>query len=68
MISEASATAAGVMIASLPGQSRRQTRFIQTMMNEERVRIFEGQFVQWAASPLNDTQEAASEMRRRLGL
>lgn len=67
MISEASATSAAVMVAPLPGRSYRQARFLQTMINEGRIRVFDGRFAQWAVSPLNDTQEAANEMRRRLG-
>jgi len=68
MISEASATAAPVMFAALPGSSRRQGIFLKTMMNEGRIRPFDGRFVQWPVSPLNDTPAAAEEMRRRLGL
>jgi uncharacterized protein len=68
MISEAAATAAPVMVAPLPGKSRRQELFIRMMVREGRIRPFEGRFAPWAAVPLNDTQEAAAEMRRRLGL
>jgi uncharacterized protein len=67
MISEASATSAAVVVAPLPGRSRRQTLFLRTMMDAGRVRLFDGRFVQWPVSPLNDTPEAAGEMRRRLG-
>jgi uncharacterized protein len=67
MISEASATSAAVVVAPLPGRSRRQTLFLRTMMDAGRVRLFDGRFVQWPVSPLNDTPEAADEMRRRLG-
>lgn len=66
MISEAAATAAPVLFAALPGSSRRQGIFLKTMMNEGRIRPFEGRFVQWPVSPLNDTPAAAEEMRRRL--
>jgi mitochondrial fission protein ELM1 len=68
MISEASATAAPVMFAPLPGKSRRQGIFIDTMMNEGRVRPFEGRFAPWPVSPLNDTPAVAAEMCRRFGL
>jgi hypothetical protein len=68
MISEASATAAPVMFAALPGSSRRQGIFLKTMMNEGRIRAFDGRFVHWPVSPLNDTPAAAEEMRRRLKL
>lgn len=68
MISEASATAAPVMFVALPGSSRRQGAFLKTMMNEDRIRPFEGRFATWPVAPLNDTPAAAAEMRRRLGL
>jgi mitochondrial fission protein ELM1 len=68
MISEACATATPVMFAALPGRSRRQGLFIETMMREGRIKPFEGRFAPWAAAPLNDTPAAAAEMRRRLGL
>lgn len=68
MISEAAATAAPVMVAALPGSSRRQGIFLRTMMDADRVRLFEGRFSTWNASPLNDTPAAAAEMRHRLGL
>ena len=68
MISEAASTSVPVMVATLPGKSRRQALFLKTMMGEGRVRPFEGRFAAWPVSPLNDTPEAAAEMRRRLGL
>lgn len=68
MISEASATAAPVMFAPLPGKSRRQRLFIDTMIAEDRIRPFEGKFSLWPVVPLNDTPAAAAEMCRRLGL
>jgi mitochondrial fission protein ELM1 len=68
MISEAASTTVPVMIAMLPGKSRRQALFLQTMMDEGRVRPFDGRFSPWPVSPLNDTPEAAAEMRQRLGL
>ncbi|HEY8289547.1 MAG TPA: mitochondrial fission ELM1 family protein, partial [Acetobacteraceae bacterium] len=68
MISEASATGAPVMIATLPGKSRRQKLFLETLMQEDRIRLFEGRFTLWPVNPLNDTFAAAAEMRHRLGL
>ncbi len=67
MISEASATTAPVTFAPLPGRSRRQGLFLNTMMQEGRIRPFEARFSTWPVSPLNDTPAAAAEMRRRLG-
>jgi mitochondrial fission protein ELM1 len=68
MISEAAATTAPVMIASLPGSWRRQTLFLQPLLDADRIRPFDGRFATWNVSPMNDTPLAAAEMRRRLGL
>ncbi len=68
MISEAAATTAPVLFAPLPGRSRRQGLFLKTMVDEGRIRPFDGRFTHWPAEPLNDTPLAAAEMRRRLGL
>ena len=68
MISEAAATAAPVLIASLPGRSRRQGLFLQMMLDEGRVRMFDGRYAPFAATPMNDTPEAAQTMCRRLGM
>ncbi len=67
MISEAVATAAPVMLAALPGRSRRNGLFTAGLLEEGRVRPFAGRFETWPAQPLNDTPEAAAEVRRRLG-
>lgn len=68
MISEAAATAAPVLIAPLPGRSRRIGLFLATLRAEDRVRWFEGRFASWKVAPLDDTPAAAAELRRRLGL
>ncbi len=68
MISEASATAAPVMFAPLPGKARRHELFLGIMRDAGRIRPFEGRFAPWNVSPLNDTPGAAAEMCRRLGL
>lgn len=67
MISEAAATSVPVMFAPLPGSSRRQGIFLKVMMAEGRIRPFAGRFSTWTVSPLDDTQAAAAEMRRRIG-
>lgn len=68
MISEAVATRAPVLLAPLPGRSRRIGAFVADLMVEGRVRAFEGRFAHWQTAPINDTPLAAAEMRRRLGL
>ena len=67
MVSEAVATAAPVLLAALPGRSRRIGRFAADLQADGRVRPFTGRLQMWHTSPLDDTQAAADEMRRRLG-
>jgi uncharacterized protein len=68
MISEAAASTAPVMVASLPGSWRRGEMFLKPLLDEDRIRPFQGRFCTWKVAPMNDTPEAAAEMRRRLGL
>jgi mitochondrial fission protein ELM1 len=67
MISESAATTAPVMFATLPGHWQRQQLFLQPLLDEDRIRPFQGRFSTWSVSPMNDTPAAAAEMRRRLG-
>jgi mitochondrial fission protein ELM1 len=68
MVSEAVATSVPVLIAELPGTSRRSGLFLQLLYDADRVRQFFGRVEYWPVRPLDDTQAAADEMRRRLGL
>lgn len=68
MVSEAVATAAPVLLAALPGRSRRIEVFHQALLDEGRVRRFVGRCEVWPTAPLNDTPLAAAELRRRLHL
>lgn len=68
MISEAVATSAPVMLAALPGRSRRNGIFTAGLLDADRVRPFAGRFEQWPVQPLDDTNMAAAEVKRRLGL
>ncbi len=68
MISEAVATEAPVMLASLPGRSRRNGLFTAGLLAAGRVRPFAGRLERWPVEPLNETKEAAEEVKRRLGL
>jgi mitochondrial fission protein ELM1 len=67
MVSEAAATAAPVMLAPLPGRSRRIGVFTDQMIAEGRVKPFRGRYEHWPVTPLDDTAAAAQEMRLRLG-
>ncbi|MCB8879672.1 mitochondrial fission ELM1 family protein [Acidisoma cellulosilytica] len=67
MVSEGAATAAPVMLAPLPGRSRRIGIFTDGLIADGRVRHFQGRYEHWPVAPLDDTAEAAQDMRRRLG-
>jgi hypothetical protein len=68
MVSEGAATSAPLMLAPLPGRSRRIGLFTEGLIADGRVRHFQGRYEHWPVSALDDTAEAAQEMRRRLGL
>jgi mitochondrial fission protein ELM1 len=68
MISEAAATSAPVMIARLPGRSRRIAAFLTDLQAIGRVRDFAGRLDLWPVAPIDDTAAAAAELRRRLAL
>ncbi len=67
MVSEAVATAAPVLLAELPGRSRRIGAFTAGLVADGRARPFTGRLDLWHTAPLDDTQEAADTVRRRLG-
>ena len=66
MVSEAVATSAPVLLAGLPGRSRRIRRFNRYLQEDGRLRPFAGRLELWPVAPIDDTQAAADEMRRRL--
>jgi mitochondrial fission protein ELM1 len=67
MVSEAVATTAPVLLATLPGRSRRIGLFTEGLLADGRVRPFTGRLQMWHTCALDDTQAAADEMRHRLG-
>jgi mitochondrial fission protein ELM1 len=68
MLSEAVATEAPVLMATLPGHSRRQSQLTDWLQAEGRVRTFAGRLEQWPVRAMNETLDAAAEMRIRLGI
>jgi mitochondrial fission protein ELM1 len=68
MISEAIATAAPVMLAELPGRSRRNRLFLKELLDVGRVRHFVGRMDWWPVVPMDDTRRAGMEVRRWLGI
>jgi uncharacterized protein len=67
MVSEAAATRASVLIAELPGRSRRIGLFLTSLIEDGRVRRFRGRLETWPVEPIDDTEEVAAEMCRRFG-
>jgi mitochondrial fission protein ELM1 len=67
MVSEAAATGAPVLVAPLPGKSRRIGLFLDGLTADGRIRPFAGRLETSPVAPLDDTPLAAAEMRRRLG-
>ena len=68
MVSEAVATSAPVFLARLPGKSSRIGAFMDALVQDGRVRDFAGELELWDTAPLDDTEWAGQELRRRLGL
>lgn len=68
MVSEACATGAPVLLARLPGRSRRIALFHRLLAQDGRVRDFQGRLELWPAAPLDDTPEAGAALRRLLGI
>jgi len=68
MVSEAVATGAPVLLAGLPGKSRRIRLFNQYLQEDGRVRPFAGRLEMWPVMPMDDTAAAGDEVRQRLRL
>jgi uncharacterized protein len=67
MVSEAVATSAPVLLAGLPGRSRRIRLFNRLLVEDGRIRPFNGRLEIWPVKPLDDTAAAGQDVRRRLG-
>ncbi|GAC1346368.1 MAG: mitochondrial fission ELM1 family protein [Acetobacteraceae bacterium] len=67
MVSEAVATPAPVLLAGLPGRSRRIRLFNRFLLEDGRTRRFAGRLELWPVAPLDDTAAAGQDVRRRLG-
>lgn len=67
MVSEAAATGAPVLLADLPGSSRRIGMFLKDLVDAGRLRPYQGRFETWPVAPVDDTAAAAADMCRRFG-
>jgi uncharacterized protein len=68
MITEACATGKPVLVARLPGGSRRFERFFEPLLASGHIRWFAGRLEQWPNRPLVDMGAIAAEVRHRLAL
>jgi mitochondrial fission protein ELM1 len=68
MVSEALVTGKPVHVAHLEGGTPKFRRFHEDLEREGLTRPFAGKLEAWAYKPLDDTQRAAEEAKRRLGL
>jgi mitochondrial fission protein ELM1 len=68
MISEAAATDVPVLVAPLPGRSRRIAAFTAGLVADRRIRLYAGSCDFFACTALDDTDIAAEALRSRLGL
>lgn len=66
MVSEAVATRAPVLLAELPGNSRRISLFMNMLLDAGRARQFCGQVEYWPVQPMDDTADAAARVRAAL--
>ena len=67
MVTEAASTGKPVLVAQLPGSSRKFDLFHASMRNGGYTRPFTGSLEQWTYEPLNETALAAQEVLRRWG-
>jgi mitochondrial fission protein ELM1 len=66
MVSEACSTGKPVYVVELEGGSDKFRRFHQGLRDDGITREFTGVLEQWQYAPLDDTERAAAEVRRRL--
>lgn len=68
MVSEAASTGKPVHVIELAGGSAKFRRFHEALGSAGITRPFRGEIEQWTYPPLDDTERAAAEIRRRLAL
>ena len=66
MVSEACSTGKPVYVVELEGGSKKFQRFHQGLRADGITREFTGVLANWTYAPLDDTERAAAEVRRRL--
>lgn len=66
MISESCTTGKPVYMIDLDGGAKRITQLHENLINDGKLRKFEGKLETFSYEPLNDAQRVASEIKRRL--
>lgn len=66
MASEALATGKPVLVAELPGRSRRIERFFRSLEAEKFIRPFNGRLELWKSEPIFELPDVAEQVRQRL--
>lgn len=67
MVSEACSTGKPVLVARLPGASKRFDAFYDGLLKRGLIQWFDGRLMSWDTGRLDDMDTIASEIRRRLG-
>jgi mitochondrial fission protein ELM1 len=67
MISEACSTGKPVLVARLPGQSRRFDAFFRSLEQQGLIQWFDGRLMQWENRRLDDMDHIAADVRQRFG-
>lgn len=67
MISEACSTGKPVLVARLPGHSKRFEAFFDSLQRRGLIQWFDGRLMQWENGRLDDMDRIAGEVRQRLG-
>ncbi|MFC3677440.1 mitochondrial fission ELM1 family protein [Ferrovibrio xuzhouensis] len=67
MVSEACSTGKPVLVARLPGSSRRFDSFFAGLEKKGLIQWFDGRLMQWQNGKLDDMDEIARQVRQKLG-
>ena len=67
MVSEACSTGKPVMVARLPGSSRRFDSFFESLQKRGLIQWFDGRLMQWQNGKLDDMDDIARQVRQKLG-
>jgi mitochondrial fission protein ELM1 len=67
MVSEACSTGKPVLVARLPGSSRRFDSFFDSLQKKGLIQWFDGRLMQWQNGKLDDMDDIARQVRQKLG-